>query len=459
MHAKSVGQGGSLDEMPSCALAAPSVRYRRPMLRNQRLSGLALALVVAVVSASCSSSNAVESGVVSSAQPSPTQVEPAVSTAPTTNATAQVSETTTTVPLTTTVPPTTDVPRTALECAADIAIEVRVGQLLFPVLVQSEMGTAAALAERGLIGGVVVLGTPTAAIADDIADLQARSMVSPSIIAVDEEGGRVQRLEGIVGSVPSARDVAATMTVAQARELAKDHADAIAELGFTMNLAPVVDLDNGEFIKDRSFGVNVDVVTDYAFATADGILEAGLTPVVKHFPGHGRGRDSHTGLPTLPSLDTLRGSDLVPFERAIERGDLPIMVGHLVVPGLTDGKPATLSPEAIDGLLRTELGFDGLVMTDALNMDAISATLDNAEAAELAVIAGNDLVMLGSVAAVEGTIERLVDAVEQGRIEESTVNESFLRVIETRGIDLCSLPPDLLPAIGCQPDVGGCSSG
>lgn len=425
------------------------------MRRKQRSCKVAIVVALSLAAAGCSSGSSIESDAVSSDQPAPTQVEPAVSTVERAVSQAAVESTTTTRPATT----TTAAQRTALECVGDIALEVRLGQLLFPVLVQSDMPAATELASRGLIGGVVVLGEPTAAIADAIAELQQQSMVSPSIVAVDEEGGRVQRLEETVGAIPSARDVVSTLTVAEARRLAADHAAAVAALGFTMNLAPVVDLDNGVFIRDRSFNADPDVVSDYAFATADGIVDGGLTPVVKHFPGHGRGEDSHTGLPTLPGLDVLRGSDLVPFVRAIERGDIPIMVGHLVVPGLTNGMPATLSSEAIDGLLRTELGFDGLVMTDALNMDAISATLNDAEAAELALRAGNDLVMLGSIGAVDATVEHLADAVRRGRVSESTVNESFLRVMAQRDIEVCSLPPDLLPAIGCQPNGGGCSAG
>ncbi len=447
-HHKSVRQGGRLNEMPSCAWREHLVRYRRPMFGAERSRATALVVSFCLFMAACASGGTVNSVVDSSAQPDPTAVDAAV---PITEAVTTTVEPTTT---TTTIPP-----RSALECASDIALEVRLGQLLFPVVVQSELATAGDLAERGLIGGVVVLGSPTAAIADDIADLQARSMVSPSIVAVDEEGGRVQRLDALIGAIPSAREVAAQLTVDQARILAQEHATEIAALGFTMNLAPVVDLDNGGFIRDRSFGVDADAVTNYAFATADGIRDGGLTPVVKHFPGHGRGIDSHTGLPTLPSVETLRESDLVPFVRAIERGDLPIMVGHLVVPGLTNGKPATLSSEAINGLLRTELGFDGLVMTDALNMDAISNTVNNAEAAEQALIAGVDLVMLGSLAETEATIEQLSDAVRSGRLDEQTVNESLLRVLDERQIELCSLPPELLPDIGCQPGVGGCSAG
>lgn len=422
-----------------------------PSARRFKLS--TVMVLLAVLAAACGSTTSAGPTLESAAQPAPTVVTPAVE--ETTVDTLPETSTTTTQVATTT---TTAAP-TALECAAEVELEVRLGQLMFPVVVQSELAAASALAERGLLGGVVVLGAPDATIADDIADLQSRAMVSPAIVAVDEEGGRVQRLDRLVGAVPSARSVARELSVAEARSLALAHAERIGELGFTMNLAPVVDLDNGVFIGDRSYGADPDSVVDYAFATADGILAAGLTPVVKHFPGHGRGEDSHTGLPTLPELDVLRGDDLVPFVQAIERGDLPIMVGHLVVPDLTNGKPATLSPEAIDGLLRTELGFDGLVMTDALNMDAISDTTNNADAAEQALVAGVDLVMLGSLAETALVIEQLIDAVTSGRVSEASVNASFLRVLEQRGLEICDLPPGLQPAIGCQPDVGACPAG
>ena len=201
---------------------------------------------------------------------------------------------------------------------------------MFPVMVESEFATATELARQGLLGGVVVLGTPSASIAGEIAAYQAQSLFGEGIIAVDEEGGRVQRLNSLTTSLPSAGIVGSTFTLEEATTLAQDHALAIGELGFTMNLAPVVDLNNGGFIGDRSFGADPLTVTDFAFATADGILNAGLDPVVKHFPGHGRGIDSHTGLPIIPGVDVLRGSDLVPFAAAIERGDLPIMVLSLI---------------------------------------------------------------------------------------------------------------------------------
>ena len=129
----------------------------------------------------------------------------------------------------------------------------------------------------------------------------------------------------------------------------------------------------------------------------------------------------------------------MPFIEVVNRQDIPIMMGHLVVEGLTKGQPASVSAEAVDGLLRGELGFDGLVMTDAFNMEAISATMSNAEAAELAVAAGVDLVMLSSLGDASAALERIVSAVNKGRIEERSITESFLRVMSTRDIDVCEL--------------------
>ncbi len=324
------------------------------------------------------------------------------------------------------------------ECASSLALDKRVGQLLFPLITQGEFTKATRLASSGLLGGVVVLGSPNASIREDIAKFQKQSFFGPGIIAVDEEGGRVQRLSKLTSLVPSARKVALSLDLDQARELAERHAIAIGQLGFTMNLAPVADLDFGKAIGDRSFGRDASTVSAFALATADGIINAGLVPVLKHFPGHGRGSDSHYGLPVIPPIDVLRNRDLVPFIEASKRRDIPIMVGHLVVEGLTDGQPASVSNAAIEGLLRTELGFDGLVMTDAFNMEAISASMSDAEAATLALAAGVDLVMLSSLSDTLPVLEQVVDSVTSGLIQESSITESFVRVMHTRSLDVCS---------------------
>lgn len=326
------------------------------------------------------------------------------------------------------------------ECASELPLKQRAGQLMFPLVTQSEFSQASELASTGSLGGVVVLGSPDASIRQDIANYQKRSLFGPGIIAVDEEGGRVQRLSKLTTRMPSAQKVAAVFDPGEARQLAANHALAIGDLGFTMNLAPVADLNNSPAIGDRAFGRDPAEVTAFAMATANGIIDSGLVPVLKHFPGHGRASDSHHSLPLIPGVDVLQNTDLVPFKEVSGRNDIPIMMGHLVVNGLTDGQPASVSPQAVDGLLRGELGFDGLVMTDAFNMDAISATMDNAEAAERAIAAGVDLVMLSSLEDADTALKRVVSAVGNGRISDESITESFVRVMQTRAIDVCELP-------------------
>jgi len=330
--------------------------------------------------------------------------------------------------------------RTQNECAIELPLYQRAGQLMFPLVTQIEFADATELASKGLIGGVVVLGSPSAPIREDIALYQKQSLLGPGIIAVDEEGGRVQRLAALTSRVPSARKVAQSLGLGGARQLASEHATAIGNLGFTMNLAPVADLNNSPAVGDRAYGRHPAVVTSFAMATANGILDAGLVPVLKHFPGHGSAADSHHALPIIPPVSILRKTDLVPFVEAASRTDIPIMMGHLVIDGLTGGQPASVSAEAVNGLLRGELGFEGLVITDAFNMDAISSTMTNSDAAELAIAAGVDLVMLGSLGEARPTLERLVEAVNSGRIKEASITESFLRVMQTRAIDVCELP-------------------
>lgn len=310
---------------------------------------------------------------------------------------------------------------------------------MFPLITDVDFTEAQDLVASGLLGGVVVLGSPDASIRDAIARFQKRSLYGPGIVAVDEEGGRVQRLSKLTSRLPSARKVASTLNLTEARRLAADHASDIGYLGFTMNLAPVADIDYGRAIGDRSYGSDASLVTDFSMATAEGILDAGLVPVLKHFPGHGRGSDSHFNLPIIPALEVLRNDDLKPFVNVSHRKDVPIMVGHLVVEGLTHGQPASLSKEAIEGLLRQEIGFEGLVITDAFNMDAIAKTLNDAQAAELSIAAGVDLVMLSTLGDTVPAVNRVEEAVLNGRISEQSITDSFLRAMHTRAIDVCQL--------------------
>ncbi|MDH3753287.1 MAG: glycoside hydrolase family 3 protein [Acidimicrobiia bacterium] len=325
-------------------------------------------------------------------------------------------------------------------CIAAWPLEVRVAQLQFPLVAPGELGAATELVRTVPIGGVTLLGDAESTLAASLADLRAAAGAMGLIIAIDEEGGRVQRLAGLLGPLPSAQSVAGG-SVDEARELAAAHAGAMADLGITMNLAPVADVGSAAPIGNRSYGDDVDSVVAYAAAVTDGIDSSGLTAVIKHFPGHGAASaDSHVSVATTPPLAEMRSRDLVAFGRLIS-DEVPeaVMVGHLVVPDLTEGLPATLSPAAVDGILRAEFGFDGLVITDAMNMGAITTQFEASEAVEMAIGAGVDLVMIESITQVEPLVAALIDAVGAGRLSEAQIDDSVERVLATKQVDPCKI--------------------
>ncbi len=263
----------------------------------------------------------------------------------------------------------------------------------------------------------------------------------PPIVASDEEGGTVQRFRALVGDLPSARRQVEMYTPARLTELFGAYGTSIKELGVTMAFAPVVDVEGGPAIGSRSYSDDPAVVIKYAGAVIDGYLEAGITPVLKHFPGHGRASaDSHDGAATTPPLDELRQRDLLPYE-ALLSDDVGVMVGHLAVPGLTDGMPASLSPAAINGLLRGEFEFDGLVVSDALGMGAVRQVATPEEAIVMFLRAGGDLALV-DWADVDASRSAVVAAVQSGRLEELRLQQAVNRVLRVKGVlgRDCSIP-------------------
>ncbi len=347
--------------------------------------------------------------------------------APTTTSTTTTTTSTTTVP----------VGPTAAECVAELPVGMRVGQVLLPMATQAELPVVADLAGRGLVAGFVVVGDVGDGFPVAVAEVQAASATGPVVVAVDEEGGRVQRFEMVLGSMPSAADMS-RMAVDEVRSLATERAGALADLGVTVVLAPVLDVGGAPGIGDRSFSDDPEVVSSHGIAFAEGLLAGGLVPVVKHFPGHGRANaDSHDEVATAPPLDELWEVDLLPF--VLTPDGAAVMVGHLVVPGLTDGAPATLSPAAIAGLLRDDLGFGGVVVTDDLAMGAVANLVDVPTAARLALIAGADLLMVGGLANVVPAAWSLVAALQDGSLDERWLDEAVERVLALRGVDPCAL--------------------
>ena len=263
----------------------------------------------------------------------------------------------------------------------------------------------------------------------------------PLAVSVDEEGGRVSRLSGLIGSQPPARALAAANTPEQVYAIALERGRKMRNLGITVDFAPVVDVTDAPddtVIGDRSFGADPTTVTDYAGAYARGLREAGVLPVLKHFPGHGSGSgDSHTGSVVAPSLDQLQATDLVPYRTLTAQAPVGVMVGHLEVPGLTGSQPASLSPEAY-GLLRSGgyggPPFNGLVFTDDLSgMQAITDRFGIADAVLRALQAGADVALWLSTDQVPAVLDRLEAAVGAGELTMSSVDAAVMRIVATKG--------------------------
>ncbi|QYG95573.1 glycoside hydrolase family 3 protein [Iamia sp. SCSIO 61187] len=304
---------------------------------------------------------------------------------------------------------------------------------------------ATAAVQDDHVGGLFVGGDATGLLTSGaLAELRAGSPTG-LLVAVDEEGGRVQRIEALDGEVPSARDMAATMTPAEVRALAERRGRVMAGLGVTVDLAPVVDVSDQPdrtVIGDRSWSEDPEVVATYAGAYAEGLLAAGVTPVLKHFPGHGAASgDTHEGAASTPPLDALRDRDLVPYRRLLPTlgTRAAVMLGHLDVPGLTEPEtPTSLSPATVR-LLRVEMGFDGVVMTDDLAaMDSITDRFGPAEAVVRALAAGVDVVLL-SDADRPGLLDRLEAAVADGTLTEAAIDASVGRTLALQGIDPCGV--------------------
>jgi beta-N-acetylhexosaminidase len=284
---------------------------------------------------------------------------------------------------------------------------------------------------RGL-GGVVVFARNVRS-PEQIRQLTAtlRTEQQHVVIAVDEEGGDVTRLEADRGSsYPGALALGAADDVALTEAVAGAIAIDLARCGLSMNLAPVADVNTNArnpVIGVRSFGSDPALVARHVAAFVRGTQRQGVAACAKHFPGHGDTTvDSHLELPVVDGELVLD-----PFREAISAGVRAVMTGHLRVPQLDPDEPATLSRRIIVDLLRRELGFDGLVITDALEMRAISGRLGLGEAAARALAAGADAVCLGAdidERHVSEVHDAIVTGVRSGRLDEERVAEAAARV-------------------------------
>lgn len=316
-------------------------------------------------------------------------------------------------------------------------LDVLAGQVLVAAYPGTDPGVPANLVAVLHLGGVILMRDNVASL-DQVRATAAAVQVAaaadgrtwPAVVAIDEEGGRVSRLRGLLPDLPAFATFGAAGDDAATRErFARLGAD-LAAAGVTMDFAPVADVTVGAAdptIGDRSASADPAVAARTVVAAVRGLLDGGTVPVLKHFPGHGSvATDSHVGLPVQPaSLEQLSARDLVPFQVAVDAGAPVVMLGHLDVLALDPGVPASLSPAAY-GLLRDGLGFDGVAVTDALDMGAVPSAAPGEEAVR-ALAAGADIVLKPrDVAAAHAAI---VAAVQSGALPRERLEEAATRVV------------------------------
>ncbi len=256
----------------------------------------------------------------------------------------------------------------------------------------------------------------------------------PLLIGLDQEGGRVVRLPAPFLAPPAAATLGQTDDETLATDLARAVGRELRAAGFTWNLAPVLDIwsnPTNSVIGDRAFGNDPDRVARLGMATIWGFTDAGIVATAKHFPGHGDTvQDSHLTLPESPqSAARWRAVEFVPFHQAIRAGVPMVMVAHLSCPALDPDAPSSLSPQVISGILRGELGFDGVVVSDDLGMAAIAARFDVGEAAVRFLEAGGDLVLISEDAPRQRAAMAAVEAaLRAGRLSEARLGAPLDRI-------------------------------
>lgn len=272
---------------------------------------------------------------------------------------------------------------------------------------------------------------------NDIKALNRNNKI-PLFIAIDQEGGRVNRMPPEIKNLPSANKLASLNNIDIIINSAKITGTLLKKSGFNLNFAPVLDIkrfNNNHPIGDRCYGETKEEVAKYGITVMQELQKQGIISVVKHFPGHGSTNiDSHYLLPIVTSnIEDLQKEDMYPFEQAINKGADAILVGHLLIKKITGTYPASLSRKFITNYLRKKYRFKGLIITDDLKMKAIRLLYGPNLAIEKAFKAGNDIIIFRFNSSVEKkVIDRITNLVKKGKIKESQINRSVRRILKIK---------------------------
>jgi len=263
---------------------------------------------------------------------------------------------------------------------------------------------------------------------------------TPMFLSIDQEGGNVDRLKTIKGitfsKMPAMADIGKTNDTSIAYGTGANIAHNLKMLSLNMNFAPVIDVysnPKNTVIGTRSFGSNAEVVTKMGLALSKGLKDNNIIPVYKHFPGHGNTEtDSHVDLPIVnKSKEELLKEELIPFKEAIANGAEVIMIGHLAIPSITNSYiPASLSKKIITNLLKEELNYKNIVITDALNMKALTNNYTEKEIIEKSINAGVDILLMPENPI--NAVSIIIDSIKNGTIKEEQINNSVKKILELK---------------------------
>lgn len=317
-----------------------------------------------------------------------------------------------------------------------MTLEEKVGQMF---MVRVPLENAQEMVSKYHLGGYILFardfeGKTKEEVINTIRSYQDVSSI-PMLIGVDEEGGSVVRVSKFkkLRDTPfaSSQEIYESNGFEGIKNDTLDKARFLKDFGINVNFAPVADvsINANDYIYKRSFGQDAQKTSQYVSVVVNAMNDAKIGSVLKHFPGYGNNVDTHTGISIdNRSLDNFKESDFLPFEAGIRAGADIVLISHNIITAVDSNNPASLSKDIHD-ILRNDLNFDGVIITDDLYMDAISKYLENAEAAVKAVLAGNDLICTTEF---ESQIPAVIKAVQDGTIAEKQINESVKKILKLK---------------------------
>lgn len=330
------------------------------------------------------------------------------------------------------------------EKVKEMTLDEKIGQMLIVGFDGYDVNeNTKKLIENHFIGGLILydnnIKSPTQLLAliNSLKTTNSKNK-APLFISVDEEGGRVTRMPKEFKKFPSNKLIGSVNNNDFSYGVGSIIGEELKSFGYNMDFAPVLDINSNRknpVIGDRSFGSNEKIVSELGVQTMKGIQSQDVIPVVKHFPGHGdTSVDSHLGLPVVNNdIDRLKNFEFVPFKEAISNGADVVMIGHILLPKIDPDNPSSLSKMIISDILRKQLSFNGVVVTDDMTMGAIAKNYNIGDAAVKSVNAGSDVILIAHGYDTEvSAINALKKAVEDKTISKERIDESVYRILKLK---------------------------